>query len=77
LAAKDHIRIVLASISAVGYQSIAAFLLELLGAKDQQQLATVLRMILAHSEDILDAIRTCQVIPANSWAVKVTGEILE
>jgi hypothetical protein len=77
LAAKDRIRIVLASISAAGYQSIAAFLLELLGAKDQQQSATVSRMILAHGEDILDAIRTRQAIPANSWAVKMTGEILE
>ena len=45
LAAKDCPKIVLASISVAGYQSMTAFLLELVGARDQQQSATVSRMI--------------------------------
>ena len=67
---------VLESITAAGYDSLYAFVDELLNIQDQQLSAQVSRMLGRHGEAILNSIRARHPNLANTWAVNVSGEIL-
>ena len=72
----SRVQHVLESITAAGYDSLYAFVDELLNIQDQQLSAQVSRMLGRHGEAILNSIRARQPNLANTWAVNVSGEIL-
>jgi len=73
---KSRVEHVLGSIAAAGYETLYAFVDELLNTRDQQISSRVSKMLGQHSEAILNNIRARQPDLATQWAVNVSGQIL-
>jgi hypothetical protein len=74
--AKSRVDHVLSSITAAGYETLYAFVDELLNTRDQQISSRVSKMLGQHGDAILNNIRARQPGLAIQWAVNVSGEIL-
>ena len=75
-ATKHRIEQVFGSITAAGYETLYAFVDELLNVHDQQFSSRIANMLDQHGEEILNSIRDCQPDIVKQWAVGVSGEIL-
>ena len=75
-ATKHRIEQVFGSITAAGYETLYAFVDELLNVCDQQFSSRVSNMLGQHGEEILNSIRARQPDIVKQWAVGVSGEIL-
>jgi hypothetical protein len=75
-ATKHRIEQVLGSITAAGYETLYAFVDELLNIRDQQFSSRVSNMLGQHGEEILNSIRARQPDIVKQWAVGISGEIL-
>jgi len=73
---KSHMEHVLSSITAAGYETLYAFVDELLNTRDQQISSWVSKMLGQHGDAILNNIRARQPDLTIQWAVNVSGEIL-
>ena len=73
---KHRIEQVLGSITAAGYETLYAFVDELLNVRDQQFSSCVSNMLGQHGEEILNSIRARQPDIVKQWAVGVSPEIL-
>jgi hypothetical protein len=75
-ATKHRIEQVLGSITAAGYETLYAFVDELLNVRDQQFSSRVSKMLGQHGEAILNSIRSRQPDVVKQWAIGISGEIL-
>ena len=73
---KSRVEHVLSSITAAGYETLYAFVDELLNTRDQQISSRVSKMLGQHGDAILNNIRARQPDLTIQWAVNVSGEIL-
>ena len=73
---KHRIEQVFSSITAAGYETLYAFVDELLNVRDQQFSSRVSNMLGQHGEEILNSIRARQPDVVKQWAIGVSGEIL-
>lgn len=76
LRSKRRVAHVLASVSEIGYSSLAEFLIKLMATKDRAQSSQVSQMLIQHGDRVLNHIRERQPAIVNAWAVRLSGEIL-
>ena len=74
--AKARVWVVLGSITAARYNTLYAFLADLMTTKDQQQSAQVSKMLLSHGVELLDHIEQHQPKTINHWITQRVGDML-